>query len=274
MASIHAENILCPLTETPRGIQHGIALTPGVGITSMALSALVTHPDSAVQLIKRYTTIRPCQHHSHPQKELFAFLSLFLLLAEDTHIMEIRVVPRMRIENSECCPGSPPLASDNRSIECREPGPHSGHLPPLLSPLPDWAFTRSAVVPHAFPLSPAPLCLFSHNIRSIIGEIPLTALLTSRLNLAEIVRKVGGSPKTGRSSSRRAISEIAAAPPFCPTPVRLLINVSFALNIRQPWLHHPVIHSCFPLPSTTCLPGPGIENASGSFSLQLLSQSL
>lgn len=201
MASIHAENILCPLTETPRGIQHGIALTPGVGITSMALSALVTHPDSAVQLIKRYTTIRPCQHHSHPQKELFAFLSLFLLLAEDTHIMEIRVVPRMRIENSECCPGSPPLASDNRSIECREPGPHSGHLPPLLSPLPDWAFTRSAVVPHAFPLSPAPLCLFSHNIRSIIGEIPLNTLLTSRLNLDEIVRKVGGSPKTGRSSS-------------------------------------------------------------------------
>ena len=168
----------------------------------MALSALVTHPDSAVQLIKRYTTIRPCQHHSHPQKELFAFLSLFLLLAEDAHIMEIRVVPRTKIENSECYPGSPPLPSDNRSIECREPGPHSGHLPPLLSPLPDWAFTRSAVVPHALPLSPAPLCLFSHNIRSIIGEIPLnTTLLTSRLNLDEIVRKVGGSPKTGRSSS-------------------------------------------------------------------------
>ena len=124
------------------------------------------------------------------------------------------------------------------------------------------------------PSLPRPPCLFSHNIRSIIGEIPLTTLLTSRLNLDEIVRKVGGSPKTGRSSSRRAISEIAAAPPFCPTPVRLLINVSFALNIRQPWLHHPVIHSCFPLPSTTCLPGPGIENASGSLSLQLLSQSL
>ena len=172
MASIHAENILCPLTETPRGIQHGIALTPGVGITSMALSALVTHPDSAVQLIKRYTTIRPCQHHSHPQKELFAFLSLFLLLAEDTHIMEIRVVPRMKIENSECCPGSPPLASDNRSIECREPGPHSGHLPPLLSPLPDWAFTRSAVVPHAFPLSPAPPA-FSHIIfGQLLGRSP------------------------------------------------------------------------------------------------------
>ena len=130
-----------------------------VGITSVALSALVTQADSAVRLIKRHTPIRPCQHHSHPQKELFAFLSLFLLLAEDTHIMEIRVVPRMKIENSECCPGSPPLASDNRSIECREPAPHSGHLPPLLSPLPDWAFTRSAVVPHALPLSPAPLPL-------------------------------------------------------------------------------------------------------------------
>ena len=101
-----------------------------------------------------------------------------------------------------------------------------------------------------------PLCLFSHNIRSIIGEIPLTTLLTSRLNLDEIVRKVGGSPKTGRSSSRRAISEIAAAPPFCPTPVRLLINVSFALNIRQPWLHpprHPLLLSVafHDLPSRT-----------------------
>ena len=197
---IHAVNILCPLTETPRGIQHGIALTPGVGITSMALSALVTHPDSAVQLIKRYTTIRPCQHHSHPQKELFAFLSLFLIPTEDTH-MEIRVVPRMKIENSECCSGSPPLlrtiGPSSAESQVHTPATYRhycrhyqiGHLH-----APSWFRTRSLS-------PPPPLCLFSHNIRSIIGEIPLTALLTSRLNLDEIVRKVGGSPKTGRSSS-------------------------------------------------------------------------
>ena len=41
---------------------HCIALTHRgwVGITSVALSALVTQPDSAVQLIKRHTPIRPC----------------------------------------------------------------------------------------------------------------------------------------------------------------------------------------------------------------------
>ena len=40
----------------------GIALTQlgCVGITSVALSALVTQADSAVQLIKRHTPIRPC----------------------------------------------------------------------------------------------------------------------------------------------------------------------------------------------------------------------
>ena len=174
MASIHAENILCLLNGTPRGIQHGIALTPGVGITSMALSALVTHPDSAVQLIKRYTTIRPCQHHSHPQKELFAFLSLFLNQAEDTHIMEIRVVPRMKIENSECCPGSPPLLrtigpSSAESLVhtpatyrhyCRHYQIGHLHAPP-------WFRTRS--------LSPPPPSAFSHIIfGQLLGRSPST----------------------------------------------------------------------------------------------------
>ena len=134
----------------------------------MALSALVTHPDSAVQLIKRYTTIRPCQHHSHPQKELFAFLSFFLLPAEDAHIVEIRVVPRMKIENSECCPGSPPLL---RTI-----GPSSAeslvHTPATYR-----HYCRHyqighlhapSMVPHALPLAPA----FSHIILGQLLGIP------------------------------------------------------------------------------------------------------
>ena len=112
----------------------------------------------------------------------------------------IGILLRMRNENCGCLPSSAlePRTIGPSGAESRVHTPATyrhycrhyqiGHLH-----APPWFRTRS--------LSP-PLCLFSHNIRSIIGEIPLTTtLLTSRLNLDEIVRKVGGSPKTGRSSS-------------------------------------------------------------------------
>ena len=125
-----------------------------------------------------------------------------------------------------------PPSSDNRSIGCREQSPHSGHLPPLLSPLPDWAFTRSAVVPHALPPPSLPRA-FSHIILGQLLGIPSSSAdVTGSIwpRWLRVMRR--GSPGFGRSSA--AISEIAAAAAFLSSQpaVGLLINVSFALNIR------------------------------------------
>ena len=128
----------------------------------------------------------------------------------------IGILPRMRNENCGCLRLPPllhPRASDNRSIGCREQSPHSGHLPPLLSPLPDWAFTRSAVVPHALP-PPSPPRAFSHIILGQLLGIPdSSADVTPQFGRRWVMR---GSPRFS-ADLRLAISEIAAAPPFCPT---------------------------------------------------------
>lgn len=141
-----------------------------MGITSVALSALVTQPDSAVQLIKRHTPIRPCQHHSHPQKETSICMHVTTEAAQRDTLecllrifLKIRIRLRMRNENS--LPRARTIGPSGAESRVHTPATYRhycrhyqiGHLH-----APPWFRTRSP--------SPPPPCLFSHNIRSIIGD--------------------------------------------------------------------------------------------------------
>ena len=114
--------------------------------------------------------------------------------------------------------------------------------------------------------SSSPPTAFSHIILGQLLGIPSSSADVTGSIWAEVVEgdERGGSPGFGRSSA--AISEIAAAAAFLSSQpaVGLLINVSFALNIRPctPARPKPLLLSV--------VAGPQKEGSSRNWLLQLL----